>query len=376
MLRHINGDGIDTMVVVGEPPWHYSYNADLIRLHETGSKIRSREVNKAAGLDWTVYQAPAYIYPGADAEARVGEDGYVIEPDISRGFKIVGTQREKGALPVPDYYLNVRDDINRVIGIVKKRYRVFQNVEAPVFLDNLVDSGDALYETAGSLHGGSQVWWLMKLPEGVTVAGDEREKLETYLLLTNSHDGSTSIVVAVVTIRVVCQNTLAWSLNNALRTMKVKHTESSKDRFMEARRTLELGFTYQAELAEIGDKMVHTPFSEAEFKAFLDSLVPTPEPIKDTGKDGKEIIRNQRGITMADNTKGQITTVYYQNETQTHIQGTLWGAVQACQFYADHLSINRTTDDSSAEENRFKRLTGGQNLGSDAFARALALVAS
>lgn len=369
LLRGIHGEALDSMAAVGKPPWHYSYNEEMVRLHDEGTKITSRQVNEAAGLDWNVYQTPAFIYPGELAEAKIDNDGYVIESDISRAFKLVGTQRVEGEVPVPDYYLNVRDDIHRVVGVVKKRYRIFQNVEAPIFLDNLVDSGDALYETAGSLHGRSQTWWLMKLPEDVSVAGDPREKIETYLLLTNSHDGSTSIVVAVVTIRVVCQNTLAWSLNNAIRSMKIRHTESAKDRFMEARRTLELGFTYQAELLKIGDQMVNTSFSDEEFQAFLDSLVPTPEP---TVKDNK--ITNQRGITMAKNAKGLITSVYYNNETQKNIKGTLWGAVQACQFYSDHMSISRNTDDSSAEENRFKRLTSGANLGSEAFARATVLI--
>ena len=95
----------------------------------------------------------------------------------------------------------------------------------------------------------------MKLPEGVNIAGDPREKIETYILLTNSHDGSTSIVVAVVPIRVVCENTLAWALKGAQRTMKVKHTESAKDQFIEARRTLEIGFNYQQALREIGDQL-------------------------------------------------------------------------------------------------------------------------
>jgi phage/plasmid-like protein (TIGR03299 family) len=369
MLRAVNGDGLDSMLAVGKSPWHYTENSDMIKLLQEGAKVRSKEINEVAGLDWNVYQTSAFLYPGAMAETMVDVNGYVIEPDISQAFKLVGTQREAGAPPVPDYYLNVRDDIHRVIGVVKKRYRIFQNVEAPIFLDNLVDSADALYETAGSLHGGSQVWWLMKFPEGVSVAGDPREKLETYILLTNSHDGSTSIVVAVVTIRVVCQNTLAWSLQKALRTMKVRHSESAKEQFVEARNTLELGFTYQAELAELGDKMLHTSFSDADFKKFVDSLVPTPEPVT---KDGR--ITNQRGITMADNTKGLITNVYYHNDTQTSIQGTLWGAVQACEFYANHMSISRNTDDSSAEENRFKRLTSGQNLGSEAFSKAVALL--
>jgi phage/plasmid-like protein (TIGR03299 family) len=252
-----------------------------------------------------------------------------------------------------------------VIGVVKRRYRVFQNAEAPLFLDNLVDSGDALYETAGSLHGGSQVWWLMKLPEGVNIAGDPREQLQTYLLLTNSHDGSTSIVVAAVTIRAVCQNTLAWSLRDAIRTMKIKHTESAKEQFIEARRTLELGFTYQHELASIGDQMLNTPITDQQLQNFLDSLIPTPKPIR---KDGR--ITNQRGITMAENTKSLISSIYHQNDAQAHLEGTLWGAVQAVQYYSDHLSINRNTDDATADENRFKRLTSGANLGSRGFAHA------
>jgi phage/plasmid-like protein (TIGR03299 family) len=366
MLREA-GDGIDSMMAVGTAPWHYAYNADMIRLHNENTKITSKQVNEAAGLTWNVYQTPAYIFVGED-DPRLDTEGRVILRS-SENFKLVGTQREPSKPPVPDYYLNVRDDLHRVIGVVKKRYRVFQNMQAPVFLDNLVDSGDARYETAGSLHGGSQVWWLMKLPEDITIAGDPREKIETYILLTNSHDGSTSVVVAVVPIRVVCQNTLAWSLKSAVRTMKVKHTDSAKDRFIEARRTLEIGYAYQADLAAIGDKLANTSFTDDEFRAFLDSLLPTPKPVI---KDGKTT--NKRGITMTQNTKRAITEIYFTNDTQTNIQGTLWGAVQACQFYSDHLSISRNTDDSSALENRFKRLTSGLTLGSQSVAKAQALL--
>ena len=362
MLRDAGGIGIDSMCAVGTPPWHYADTADMVRLREAETTITSKEVNAAAGLEWRVYQTPAYIAVGGDP--AIGLDGYVADT-VGARYKVVGTSRKVGEPPTADYYLNVRDDINRVIGVVRKRYRVFQNVEAPIFLDNLVDSGDALYETAGSLHGGSQVWWLMKLPEGVSVAGDPREKLETYILLTNSHDGSTSIVVAVVTIRVVCQNTLAWSLSNAIRTMKIRHTESSKEQFMEARRTIELGFTYQSELLAVSEQMIHTSFSDDQFQVFLDSVVPTPEPVI---RDNK--VTNQRGITMAKNTKDAITNLYHGHHSQTHVTGTLWGAVQAVQYYSDHLSINRNTEDATRQENRFKRLTSGTNLGGAAFAHA------
>ena len=365
MLRETDGSGIDSMMAIGKAPWHYALNADVIRLHDEQTNVTSKQVNEAAGLTWNVYQTPAYIFVDGH-NPELDANGNLLE-EANGNFKLVGTRREAGKPPVPDYFLNVRDDIDRVVGVVKKRYRVFQNAEAPLFLDNLVDSGDASYETAGSLHGGSQVWWLMKLPEGITIAGDPREKIETYILLTNSHDGSTSIVVAVVPIRVVCQNTLAWALKDAQRTMKVKHTKSAKDQFIEARRTLEIGFTYQQALGEIGDQLANTTISDEDFQAFLNSLLPTPAPIT---KDGRAT--NQRGITMAENTKNLITGIYHHNVTQTHLEGTLWGAVQAVQYYSDHLSINRNTDDASADENRFKRLTSGANLGSKSFTQALA----
>ena len=367
MLRETDGRRIDSMMAVGKAPWHYALNANMVRLLDQQTNVTSKQVNWAAGLTWNVYQTPAYIFVGEDNPKRRSGRHVVLNP--SGEFKLVGTRREAGKPPMPDYFLNVRDEINRVIGVVKKRYRVFQNAEAPLFLDNLVDSGDASYETAGSLHGGSQVWWLMKLPEGVNIAGDPREKIETYILLTNSHDGSTSIVVAVVPIRVVCQNTLAWALKGAQRTMKVKHTESAKDQFIEARRTLEIGFTYQQALREIGDQLANTTISDQEFQTFLDSLLPTPAPIT---KDGRAT--NQRGITMAENTKNLITGIYHHNDTQTHLEGTLWGAVQAVQYYSDHLSINRNTDDASADENRFKRLTSGANLGSRGLAQETTLI--
>jgi hypothetical protein len=69
---------------------------------------------------------------------------------------------------------------------------------------------------------------------------------------------------------------------------------------------------------------------------------------------------------VAENTRGLIASVYFNNETQDDIRGTLWGAVQACQFVADHLSTSRNTE-ASADENRFKRLTSESTLGSKAF---------
>ena len=61
---------------------------------------------------------------------------------------------------IDEFVANVRTDTRAVIGVVGKRYRVFQNREAFDFMDALVGDKLAMYETAGSLHGGRRVWML------------------------------------------------------------------------------------------------------------------------------------------------------------------------------------------------------------------------
>ena len=79
--------------------------------------------------------------------------------------------------------------------------------------DDLLGAGVS-YETAGSLQGGRKVWLLARMPHRYIIAGDE---IAPYLVVMNSHDGSSGIKVAMTPIRVVCQNTLNLALDSAKR---------------------------------------------------------------------------------------------------------------------------------------------------------------
>jgi len=76
------------------------------------------------------------------------------------------------------------------------------------------------------------VWVLATLPDHVEVGGDD---VRPYVLLMNSHDCSTAVVAATTPIRVVCQNTLNWSLANARQKFSIRHTEAVTQRVHEAR---------------------------------------------------------------------------------------------------------------------------------------------
>lgn len=334
----------DSMVSAGgEVPWH-----GLGTVIDDAS-IRSRDINEKAGLDWNVYKAPAYglvngMYQAIDANIK------------TRDGKTRNVQR---------FFVTVRDDIHSILGVVGPKYTVYNNADAPKFLDTIVDSNEGEYVTAGSLHGGAVCWWLMKLPNDVTVAGDPREKIETYLLFQNTHDGSGAVVVAIVTVRVVCANTLAWAMDDAVRQVKIRHTFSAKDRAFEARRSLQIGFKYTEQMLNVGNELVQTSFSDDEFQGFLDTLLPVPE--------AESKLKDGRGRTVAMATQNAIKSIYFAKdgvaqaaEAQQHIYGTKWGALQAVSAYANHNAIFRSTDVASAQENRFKKLTAGQDLGAKA----------
>jgi phage/plasmid-like protein (TIGR03299 family) len=342
-------------------PWRYAQTSKLQALLRDNARVLAAEVNDAAGLSWHVYQAAPFFFVGGDP--ALDDNGVVVAARQHGQCKLVGTRRAAARLPDPDYYFNIRGDTDSVIGIVKKRYRIVQNGQAPSVLDQLVIAGDLRYEAAGALHGGSQIWWLARL---VAPAGDD---LQTHLLLTNSHDGSTSLTVAVLSVHTATQTTLAWPLPRTARTLALRHTDSAKEQALEAQRVLELASTYRVQLLRAVQKMSETLLTEPQFTRFTETLVPTPKPVERHGR-----ISNKRGSTMAENTKDLIRLAYLHNETLASLRGTLFGALLACQLYSDHMTINRNTPDSSADENRFKRLTGENNLGAKALNHALELL--
>ena len=104
-------------------------------------------------------------------------------------------------------------------GIVSSDYTPLQNLEAFNFFDDIVGQGAAIFHTAGALGKGERVWILAKLPDSIRIIGDD--VCDKYLLLSNSHDGRSSVQMKFTPIfAVVCQNTLTMALNQG-RTVRI-----------------------------------------------------------------------------------------------------------------------------------------------------------
>ena len=65
-------------------------------------------------------------------------------------------------------------------------------------------------ETAGSLKDGGEIWGLAKIADDFDLAGDDQ--IKGYLLINQPHIVGRSMTIKLTPIRVVCNNTLTFAL--------------------------------------------------------------------------------------------------------------------------------------------------------------------
>jgi phage/plasmid-like protein (TIGR03299 family) len=119
----------------------------------------------------------------------------------------------------------IRKDNGSCVGVVGNSYKPVQNKEVFSFFNDFITSGQAKFETAGSISGGKKVFVQAKIqadPIDITGRGDE---VENYIMLGTSHDGSLSVQGGFFPIRLKCANQMATLTNRAVGKMiRFKHT--------------------------------------------------------------------------------------------------------------------------------------------------------
>lgn len=253
---------------------------------------------------------------------------------------VFGTSRR---LPIPGAVANVREYDEKVLGIVSNRYKILQNRDAFQFGADILDTGGASIKTAGTLHGGSQAWFLLKIDKDVRIGGREDERIETYLLISNSHDGKSAVKAATVTVRVVCSNTLAFALNTARRVYSFSHVTGVEERVQQARGALDLTFRYADALAEVGESLINQHFPSFKVDQFLADVFPVSD------------VDSERAEAHAQNKRDAVKRIYTSADNIANIRGTKWGLLQAVTEWDTHHAAVRSSRNNTREQARFAR---------------------
>lgn len=180
---------VETMAYVNETPWH-----------GLGQKLAQNQPIKTwlteAGLDFTIKET--------DVEFRVHQPGKPAQHHIFSEQKVL-----------------YRSDTLAPLSVVSQRYQVVQPREILEFYRDLTEVSGFQLETAGVLKAGRKVWALAKTNQSAHIKGNDQ--MQGYLLLATACDGSLATTAQFTSVRVVCNNTLAISLNEASQAIKVPH---------------------------------------------------------------------------------------------------------------------------------------------------------
>lgn len=265
----------------------------------------------AAGMNWTIGRSR--VRYGDETRFRVIEDQHVL----------------------------YRSDTKDHLGIVSDRYQIVQPAQVLEFFRDVVKAGGLEMSAAGTIYGGRRFWATAKIGSASPVS--IRDRVDGFLLLTTSCDGSSATEARLTSTRVVCKNTLAIARADGKPALRVSHRSAFDPEAVKAQMGLNTAAwdAFRANVTRLSE--VAMPLDQAE--EFIAGILATAP-----GQFGRDKAREQRGfdkilgLFRGEGMGAQLDGTY----------GTAWGLLNAVTEYADHHVRARS------DEHRFVSAQWGQ----------------
>lgn len=271
---------VETMFSARLTPWH---ELGVV----TDTNLTASEALEVAELDWEVTKEPLYAMTAA-------------------GFK-----------EVPEQKAVVRDKDSKILGIVGDSYEEIQNHKMFHWAETLMDTGEAMFSTAGSLRGGKIVFACLELTHKIQIPGDP---IYPYFVIASSHDGSSAFRGFKTNVRVVCKNTLDMADRRKKTSWTIRHTQSADFRLDAARRMLGLVIAENDEFSKMAHKLIERTVQDSTFEMVRDIVLPLP---KDPTPRVEQNVKSERS---------KVNKIY-NSQTIGAFRGTEWGLLNTFNEY-------------------------------------------
>jgi len=286
------------MAYVGETPWH-----------GLGNKLPANQPieiwQKNAGMDFEIKQTSVLF------NAATG-DGNLLNLRSN-----------------PDATVLYRSDSYEPLSVVSKRYKVVQPKDVLEFYRDLVSAGGFELETAGVLKGGKKLWALAKTGQETLLPG--LDKVNAYLLLATSCDGSLATTAQFTSIRVVCSNTLNMAVGERKGAVRVPHSRVFDP--VAVKQELGLGMSAWDQFMYSIKDMAKRPVNKFEAMSYLVNVLGDPAlPLNE--QPNQKNIQAVYGLYSGGG-KGS-------NLKSSH--GTTWGLLNSVTEFIDHERRARSQD--------------------------------
>jgi len=280
---------------------------------------------------------PAFAYVGKMAWHGLGEELPENEP-IQVWLKAARLEWKLERLPVqylvngqartmPERFVLARSDSGEALSVVSSGYNILQPNEVLEFYQDLVKEHGFALETAGALDGGRKFWALAKTGRFDSIDQRCDDGVAGYVLLASSCDKSLATTAAFTSIRVVCQNTLSFALEDIQNAKRPQVKIPHHRRFVPESVKKELGLFDMAWSDFLGKvrRMANYRMPSEDASQFFKALLLQKDKTALSVKAARE---HQTITSLFKSAPGQ--------ELAT-AQNTLWGAVNAMTYYVDHV---------------------------------------
>jgi phage/plasmid-like protein (TIGR03299 family) len=317
-------NGRYSLAYAGKPPWH-GLGTQL------DAPFTAAEAIEFGGLDYDVALTPLLTESGSHVSSRRAV---------------------------------VRADTSEVLGVVGTSYVPIQNAACFGFLDAVVAEGKLRYHTVGALRNGERIWMLAKLPGQLRVSGTD-DVTEKYLLLSNSHDGSSALRVFFTPVRVVCANTLAIATRRGMHQgIAIHHKGDLATKVREAQRVLGLAQRFYDDANGVINQLARYQPSVTQLQNYFRALYPgSAEGV----------------VTRAQNIRCELTRLFEEGRGQEihGIRHSAWAALNAVTEYVDHHRPTRGVNSVARNHRRLNSIWfgSGARLKSQAWDLAVAMLA-
>ncbi len=339
--------GVAAIAYTGETPWH-GYGERL-----NGDETLEEWI-KAAGMDYKVLTRPIFWNPYLlSADIEQAHERNVQLPARATNYHNFKRVAKKKLL--------FRSDTHDPLAIVSDRYNVVQPGEVMEFFRDLIEDQGFKMHTAGVLRDGNRVWALAETGREFAVKGQDR--IGGYLLLATSYDGKFSTTAQFTSIRVVCNNTLSWSLGVGERQtdgiVRIPHIAEFDSKAVKEELGLlgEIGTQGWSEFQDNVIKLSEYKVSKADAINFFLELLDVGEEAS-----GRQLQTTKKLLAFYESGPGA-------KFISSH--NTTWGLVNAVSFFTDHA---RRSVGGNAGRFDSASFGAGAKLKQKAFSKALDLV--
>ena len=279
---------VETMAYAGEVPWH-GLGVPV------SNDLTPAQMMQKAGLDWKVQEVDNFI-------------------------EFNGQKKFTGQKSL------VRETDGRILTTVGENWNPVQNSEAFEFFSEYVLAGDMEMHTAGSLKDGQMTWALAKVKDSFELF--KGDKVDSYLLFSNPHQYGKSIDIRFTPIRVVCNNTLTFSLEQqAEKSVKVGHRVAFDA--SEVKRALGIATSKLNTYKEMAQFLGSKRYTQDNVIEFFNTVFPRTA---DKRVQGKALAID----TLSRNAKFCYDALEVQPGAE-YAEGSWWQAFNAVTYVTDHV---------------------------------------